>query len=72
MIVLRKNPDAPTILVEDRFSYAHDRPPILDTDNLGSKDVYHCDGGRDGEYWNVTFVRPKYTGDTNDIEIDSL
>ena len=44
MIVLRKNPDAPTILVEDRFSYAHDRPPILDTDNLGSKDVYHCDG----------------------------
>ncbi len=44
MIVLRKNPDAPTILVEDRFSYAHDRPPILDTDNLGSKDVYHCEG----------------------------
>jgi hypothetical protein len=44
MILMRKNSDTNKTLVEDRFSISNERPPILDTDNNGQRNVFLCYG----------------------------
>jgi len=69
MILMRKNSDTNKTLVEDRFSISNERPPILDTDNNGQRNVFLCYGGREANDWNITILRPAITNDVNDVPI---